>query len=1109
MLQLVLGRAGYGKTEYVFSSIKTLVEKKDENIVLITPEQYSFIAERRLLSELGESKVSNVYNGSFSRLSNEIINLYGGNELPVLSNGAKAVMMKKALQSVQDNLRLFSKKNLSSNSFISSVVSIYDEMKSCRVSCDDIMDAAENTDRQSLRDKLIDISAIIGAYDTLIASKYYDPANELTRLYEKLLTVDYFKNKTVFIDGFSGFVAQEYKIIEVIIRQAKNVYITLCSDSVFNHDKYDLFSYVNMNIDIIRGLAKKADVPFAVPLILKENFRAENSELKMLEKNFCAGIVPENETVPKHIRLYSAKNITDECDRVSENIMELLRDGVRASEISVICRDMDKYKKELEFSFRKYNVPYFNDERQSVCSQPLIMMVNFLLRTVIYSFRAEDIFSFLKTGLTCVSDDEIAEFENYVYVWNINGSRFHQPFTGSTKGFAQTITENDRVKIDRLESIRQAVIFPISKFAKQCKSGTSADISRGVYNTLIALSADKKLCELAKELDRHSKSALAREQGRIWDLLMEILNKLAVIGESEEIDIKDYYKLFNLMIANEDLGVIPAGLDNVQLGSAERIRCDNPKAVFVVGANEGEFPKNIVATGLLSDSDRNALVENNFKLYSYGKALNAQEKYFAYMALSSAKEKLYVSYIAGDGGVESSLVTQIRSVFPAVITETYNEELSVSALQSEDNAFELMSADFEKNTDFSESLKQYFSENEDYRARYSSVKSIYENNEINVDSKELATDLFKKDMYLSASGIEDYFSCPFRYFCKYGLGARILKRAEMDYMQTGTVIHYVLEKIILEVTSKKLPTLSYGDISVLVHKYLSEYLENNMGNTQDLSSRFKYQFLRLSKLLVSVVSRLKEEFEQSDFEAKAFELKIGNDEEVKSKIIDLPDGGSVSIRGAIDRVDFFENNGKKYVRVVDYKSGSKKFLLSDILYGLNLQMFIYLFTVSQSESAYSGIPSGVLYMHSKCQIFSLDRKADEKEVEKKENTDFRMLGIVLNDEENEIACHMEHDLKGKYIPAKMTAKNVWSGGVVSLEDFNRISLHIDTLLMQMAENLHNGRISQFPVNGKNHDSTCDFCDYGDVCMNRKGISVREIEDMSEERVLSRLRENDK
>lgn len=1107
MLQLVLGRAGYGKTEYVFSSIKTLVEKENESVVLITPEQYSFIAERRLLKELGESKVSNVYNGSFSRLSNEIINLYGGNELPVLSNGSKAVLMKKAVQTVQDNLILFNNKNLSSNSFINSVVSIYDEMKSCRVSCDDIIDASNNTDKQSLHDKLLDISSIIGAYDALIDSKYYDPANELTRLYEKLLTVDYFKDKTVFIDGFSGFVAQEYKIIEVIIQQAKNVYITLCSDSAFNHDKYDLFSYVNMNIDIIRGLAKKADVKFANPVVLSENFRASNSELKTLEKNLFSNVKSASNTVPSNIALYSAKNIGDECDWVSSNIIDLLRGGMAANDISVICRDMDKYKKELEFSFHKYNVTYFNDERQSISSQPLIMMVNFLLRIAIYSYRAEDIFSFLKTGLTGVSDEEIAEFENYVYVWNINGIGFVQPFMASTKGFTETITENDKIKIEKLETIRQNVIGKLSKFINKCKFGTAADISRGIYNILIEFATDKQLCELAKKLDKNSKSALAKEQGRIWDLLMEILDKLAVIGENEVVDIKEYYKIFSLMVANEDLGVIPTGLDNVQLGSAERIRCDNPKVVFVVGANEGEFPKNIVATGLLSESDRISLVENDFKLYSYGTALNAQEKYFAYMALSSAQEKLYVSYIAGDGGVESALVTQIRSVFPAIITQSYNDELCMDAIQSDDNAFELMSANFDENTDISESLKAYFSEKEEYKSRYNSVKNIYENKEISLKNEELATSLFKKDMYLSASGIEDYFNCPFRYFCKYGLGAKILKKAEMDYMQTGTVIHYVLEKIILDTTSKKIVSLSYGSIVALVNRYLKEYLENNMGNSQNLSNRFKYQFLRLSKIIVSVVSHLKDEFEQSDFEAKAFELKIGNNEEVSSKKIELEDGGSISIRGAIDRVDYFEENGKKYVRVVDYKSGSKKFLLSDILYGLNLQMFIYLFTLSQSKSAYSGIPSGVLYMHSKRQIFNLDRNADDLQVKKKENSEFRMLGVVLNDEDNEIACHMEHDLAGKFIPAKMSKKYGLCNGVVSLNDFNRISYHIDSLLTQMVLNLHKGRISQFPVNGKNHDKTCEFCDYADVCMNRKEIAVREIEELNEEQVLNKLKQD--
>lgn len=1106
MLQLILGRAGYGKTEYVFSAIKSLVESDNESVVLITPEQYSFIAERRLLRDLGESKISNVYNGSFSRLSNEIVKLYGGNELPVLSNGSKAVMMKKAIQTVQDNLTVFNNRNIMSNSFVSSVVSIYDEMKSCRVSCDDIIDAANNTDKKTLHDKLLDIAAIIGAYDALIDSRYYDCASELTRTYEKLLTVDYFKNKTVFIDGFSGFVAQEYKIIEVIIQQAKNVYITLCSDSIFNHDKYDLFSYVNMNIDIIRGLAKKADIKFANPVILDKNYRADNDDLKILEKNLYANVITKSADC-SNLSLYSAKNISDECDWVSSNIINLLRKGICANDIAVICRDMDKYKKELEFSFKKYNVPYFSDERQNISSQPLIMMVNFLLRIAIYSYRSEDIFSFLKTGLTSVTDDEISEFENYVYVWNINSTKFMTPFTASTKGFSETITETDQHKIDMLETVRQTVIEKLLKFTNSCKTASAAQISRGIYNTLIDFSADKKLCELAKMLDENSKSALAKEQGRIWDLLMNILDKIAVIGENEIIDSKEYYRIFNLMISNEDLGVIPAGLDNVQLGSAERIRCDNPKVVFAVGCNEGEFPKNITATGLLSDSDRLSLVDNDFKLYSYGKALNAQEKYFAYMALNSAREKLFLSYIAGNGEIESELVSQVRLIFPDIVTQSYNEELSLDALQSNDNAFELMSANFNKNTAVSESLKQFFADKEEYKARYHSVKNVYENKDIVIRNKELSFSLFNKDMYLSASGIEDYFCCPFRYFCKYGLGAKKLNKAEMDYMQTGTIIHYVLEKIILNVSSKKLPSLSYGEIVTLVNLYLNEYLENNMGNTQDFSNRFKYQFLRLSKILVSVVNRLKEEFEQSDFEAKAFELKIGNDKDVKSKIIQLDDGGTISIRGAIDRVDYFEQDGKKYVRVIDYKSGSKKFLLSDVLYGLNLQMFIYLFTLSGSDGEYSGIPSGVLYMHSKRNIYSIDRNTADSEIKKKTNSDFKMLGVVLNDDENEIACHMEHNLEGKFIPAKMSKKYGLCNGVVSLDDLSRISNHIDLLLKNMASNLHQGKINQFPVNGKNHDKTCEYCDYADVCINRKEIACREIPDLSEAEVLNELKKN--
>ena len=431
MLQLILSRAGYGKTEYVFSSIEKLVNKGESNILLITPEQFSFIAESRILKTLGEERANCVESTSFTRLASEILTEFSGDTLPVLSKGAKAVKMREAIEAVQDSLVLFNKNKITV-SFINSVIKIYDEMKSCRVSVDDILEASENTKKEILKRKLRDIAHIIGAYDALIENEYFDPANELTRLYEHLLSQSYFKNRTVFIDGFSGFVAQEYKVLEVILKQADKVYITFCTDSANNTDKYDLFSYVNSNIRILRGVTEKAGVEFCNPILLEGENRFKNDELKLVEKYIYSNIKETSDEEPENISIYRAKNLSDECDRVALEISRLLRKGYKAREIAVICRDLGEYERELNYSFSKYNVPYFDDERQDINSQPLIMLVNFLLRCVMYSFRSEDIFSLLKTGLTALSDEEICELENYVYLWNINGSAWKREFTKST-----------------------------------------------------------------------------------------------------------------------------------------------------------------------------------------------------------------------------------------------------------------------------------------------------------------------------------------------------------------------------------------------------------------------------------------------------------------------------------------------------------------------------------------------------------------------------------------------------------------------------------------------------------------------------------------------------
>lgn len=1111
MLQLILGRSGSGKTEYVFSQIKKLVENGEQNILLLTPEQYSFISERRLLKDLGESRVNSVENGSFSRLSNEISRRYGSAPLPILTKGAKAVVFKKACENIKDELKLFGK-NIDNVAFINSAINIYDEMKSCRVGAQDIMQASVNTEKETLSQKLHDISLIMSAYDLYIDGKFLDGASELTRLYTKLVDLDYFVGRTVFIDGFNGFVAQEYKILEVILSQAKAVYVTFCTDSHINNDKFNLFSYVNNNINYLREAAENAGTSMLEPIYLKENHRFNNDELILSEKFVFSNVKNTSGDIPQNIELYGAKSVTDECDFVSDRISKLLRSGVKASDIAVICRDLDKYQKELQFSFSKYNIPYFNDERQNISSEPLIMFVNFLMRCSIYSLSSNDIFSMLKTGLTALEDEAVNELENYAFIWNIKGSKWKKEFTNSPKGFSEEMSDNDLKKLEAINKSREYVVDRLQKFNSACKKKNSADICIAIYFTLIDFSVDDKLRGLAQSLNDNGKSVLAFEQGRVWDLLMDILDKLAIISDDQNITVKEFYKLFNLMIMNEDLGNIPSGLDNVQIGSADRIRCNNPYAVFVVGANEGEFPQSVSSSGLLSESDRNILIENKFKLYAYGETLNAQEKYFAYMALSAPSDRLFVSFRNGSAdGSESIIVSELKNIFPNLEVHSAEAEYSVSAAETDANTFEILASNFDDNTEFIATLKEYFADKPEFESRLSAVERLSKNEDIIIKNPDLARKLFKNDMYLSVSKIEDYYKCAFKYYCKFGLNARPRIKAEMNPMETGSVIHYVLECIVRDYGSKGLIELDSRQITTEVKKYLKQYLESKMGDYSEFTVRFKYRFMYLSKLISCVVLRLREEFENCDFEPKAFELSIGNGENgesVKSQAINLPDGGTIQIRGSIDRVDTYTENGEQYVRVVDYKSGIKKFKLSDILYGLNLQMFVYLFTLCKSDNELAGKEAGVLYLHSSRKIYNVSRNDIDLSVLKEDSDAYKMVGVVLNDEENPIAEHMEHDLKGEFIDVKCSAKSGVSGSIVSLEDMGRISRKIDSLIEQMGVELHMGKIMQNPVNSTNHNNTCEFCDYSSVCANRKEIELKEIEELSFSDTIEKLKEDD-
>lgn len=1105
MLNFIFGRSGYGKTHFIYSKINEYVNQGKTDIILITPEQFSFFNEYRLLEMLGEEKAGHVQCLSFSRLSNEIRRRYGADGLPVLSKGGKAILMKKAVSSVKDSLILFGKK-ADSSSFVSSMIEIYDEMKSCNLNGDEILRAGSEMDREVLKNKLSDFAKIISAYDNLIDGKFSDPAETLTKLYTKLNGLGYFKNKIVFFDGFNGFVAQEYKVLETIIEEAENVYFALDTDTFGSSDKYDLFAYVNETASIIKRIAEKRSIPFTVTQC-SENKRAKYQDLKLVEKELFSDISEENKLNCENIRIYSASSTTDACDDVARQIKNLLRHGYRASDIAVTMRDKSKYEGVLNSAFEKHGVPYFADERQPVSTQPIMVFALYLIRCISYSYQSSDIFSLIKTGLTDVSDSEdVYLLENYVYTWNINGSDWKKPFERSPRGFAGELTEKDKFELEKINSVREYVISRLIKFQKKVKGAEPKEISKTIFETLKSFCADSHLRDIAVFLNDNNASALASEQARTWDMLMDILNQMAVILPDEPMTMREFYDLFLLVVNTEDLGEIPVGLDNIQVGQADRMRFNNPRAVFILGANEGEFPQTVSGGGLLTETERQVLAEHDFKLYSFGEILNLQERYFAYKACSAPSEKLFVTYTGNTGREESpsSIVTGLLELFDDLKPEKFNYSGSEDLLDTESAAFELMAGQFSNNSPFFQTLRKYFSDD----PRFNAVKNVAEDREQNIESKETAQQLFGKNMLVSASRIEDYYTCPYRYFCKFGLSAKPRQKAQINPMARGTLIHYVLEKILSDVGTKKLPLLTDREIHSLVDGAVENYFIENMGNPKDLPKRFMYNFRRLSKMIYDVVKRLAAEFSVCDFEAKAFELSIDDTGAVKPFTVELENGGSLRIHGSIDRVDVLKKDGEQYVRVVDYKSGSKDFRLADIVNGLNLQMFVYLFNLCRDKNCtLSGIPAGVLYMHSSRSVISVDNKAEaEKNIMDKEDKSFAMKGIVFSTGADEIPQAMEHDLAGKYIPVKLDKKGDVKGSLADLEELGLLEEKIYSLMCNMGNSLLEGKVSQYPAFSKSHDKNCEYCDFSSVCSLKKSVPKREYEEISDKQVMDELRE---
>ena len=1113
MLRLVVGRSGTGKTHTIFEQLCDAVWAGREDVILLVPEQFSFESERTLLARLGPRLAGKIQVLSFTRMAETVMREVGGLAGRRMDDAARALLMSRAIEQSGDYLSLF-RRCVGDAGTVASILTMIREMVQCGITASRMEQAAESISGAS-GEKIRELALIYGAYEALTAGtqQYIDPDDDLTMLSERLRESTLAAGALVFVDGFKGFTGQEMAILGALMKLSENITVALCCDPE-NTDDGGIFAPVVRTAQQLRDMARKEHVLVAADLKLEDNRRAAHPALAAAEAGvLCPRSNASEVDCGEVVSIAACEDVYAECDFVARSIRRYLReeDG-RCRDIAVVARNLEPYRGVLDAAMEKQGITFLMDEREDILTQPLTALMLSALDAVTGGFRTDDLLCLLKTGLAGFSAHSVALLENYVLMWGISGRKWRDEWTWNPLGLAVAMNDSARKQLWYLNLLRRRFINPLERLRERIynKDVNGRMFSGAVYDYLVGMRVPLLLRLRVMRLDAAGEPALADRTARLWEVVMGLLDRVAAVLDGGGISPERMTALLRLAAGLTDFGAVPQSLDAVQVGVADRIRFSSPKAVYILGANEGVFPAWPSGGGMLADSERQTLAGLGLPLHTGTVEETEDERLLAYLAVAAPSHRLIVSYVTGDvdGTVlsPSALVKSLRRIFPNMRTTTPGSPRDV---ESERDAFECAAARWTDGAVDSVTLREIFRGRDGYERWVAVLDKAAAREPVRFADDSMAKRLFGNDMKLSASRVEIYHQCRFRYFCQYGVKAQPRRPAEVDGLTYGTVMHYVMENVLPAYVANGYAGMKKERIMQDAGDAVRRYVDEVMGGTEDKPKRFIAQLNLLVRVAGLMLWRIAAELAQSQFVPVDYELSIGMEEDGAARVLPidlaLPDGGSVRVIGKVDRVDICEQNGKRYVRIVDYKSSSKELVLSDVVEGINVQMLIYLFTLWQNGGARYGdvTPAGVLYLPAALPIINEAREMEADKVQAAQMKKMKMNGIVLDDPD--VIRAMEIEAAGVFIPAALRKDGTPDSHsrVASLEQFGLLKKRMEQLIENMAETLRGGDVAAIPTISGSNDA-CKYCDYYAVCGFEQGDSVRFVANIKDETVFQDL-----
>ena len=1094
MLRLFLGENHSEKTTAILAEIKEKSGQATGGIYLLVPEQASHAYERRICEACGNSIAQHAKVVSFNTLYSRAALKTEGYADTVLDDAGRLLFMHNALKETAHLLKLY-KNSVKKPALLHEFLDMYEELTTFCITPLQLQNASEQLEPSALQDKLHDLAILFAAYEALLtnasAGRHIDPASKTLQLADKLFCCDLLQDSLLYIDAFSSFTAAQYLVLEMLLSKAQTVTAALACDTL-EKSGGSVFDTTRQTASKLRQLADKLGVPTAV-----ETFVSAAEGHPDLQ-HLCAHLFSTGKNVftgtAEHIHVTEAPTLFSEVEGVAQSIAETVRkEGCKYSDIAVIARDLPSYRDVIRRIFSTYSIPVFISDQRDILQNPLSVFAFSALRVLQKGFSYPDVMRYIKTGFTTLSRAESALLDTYSYTYNISGKRWRtaEPFVVADESIAPMAL---------LSELKERLISPFEALEIALQDAKQLpDFVDAFYGFLQDTALDSCVNDTLQRLLSEKQFDAAAELKLVYDKLFSALEQIRALA-TPTADLTEFIALLKIALSSYSIAPIPTCLDMVSTGDGARERTFERKYVYIIGVNQGKMPYCNRNFGILSPYERELLAGSNLTLSGISEALS-EEQFITYAIFSLPKEQLHLSYSlqSSDGGAlhPSYLLQRVFDLFSSVSVEKANISENFAQIYAKSHRAALaLEGSLPSAPPLSAAVFETCGSEEDsvyLHRRFTAAKA---SRKLRIQNPEVLKKLFGGNLYLTASRLDSYANCRFSYYAKFTL--RLQERTQKSFSapEIGMVLHRVLEAV-----TKK--SLESGGISAIceaevlqigresLSRALQEYLPSD-NNPEALT----FLFSRLVHPAEEILKSYYKELCHSSFRPLESEFNFAAGRDSRVYTVPLSDQTALYITGQIDRVDTFSQDGKLFVRVLDYKSGNIHFDFKSIANRLSLQALLYLFTITTIlDSADKVVPAGALYVPIHAPKLKLQKDATDEAIAKARDAEGRAAGVLLSD--ISVLQAMEDTFlstgKGRFLPVDLqterktgelkadaeTGELLFSSAsqVLSEEEMGAFHRYLDKTLADIAEEIKSGSVAPNPIANK----SCSYCRFLPLC----------------------------